>query len=62
LDQATWANANVLIYDMAGRLLYSGTLSGSAIQTNNLGNGVYVLNIRSNNGEKTFQTKLVVNK
>ena len=64
-----WKNATVTVYDMVGRPVYTGTLNsdnatGKPIDfdLSSLGSGIYILNIQSSNGSKSYQGKILVNK
>jgi hypothetical protein len=64
-----WKNASVTVYDMVGRPVYTGTLNsdnatGKPIEfdLSSLGSGIYILNIQSSNGSKSYQGKILVNK
>ncbi len=63
LDIAAWNGSTLNVYDMAGRLLITRTISSFplAIDNLNLGNGIYILNLNNTSGN-VYQTKLVINR
>jgi hypothetical protein len=60
-----WSSAEVTIYDMVGRPVYSGRLGSTELanelNVNGLGNGIYIVQIKGS-GEKSFISKVIVNK
>jgi hypothetical protein len=64
-----WKNASVVVYDLVGRPVYNGTMdaltatgNSLSIDLSSLGSGIYILNIKSSNGDKSYQGKILVNK
>lgn len=64
-----WKNATVVVYDLVGRPVYNGTMDaltatgGSlSIDLSSLGSGLYILQIKSSTGDKSYQGKILVNK
>ena len=64
-----WKNASVVVYDLVGRPVYNGTMdaltatgNSLSIDLSSLGSGIYILNIQSSNGSKSYQGKILVNK
>lgn len=59
-----WTNADVMLYDMVGRPVYSGkiptTESTNVLNVSGIGNGIYILHIKS--ADKSFVGKVIVNK
>jgi hypothetical protein len=60
-----WSNADVTIFDMVGRVVYSGklenTLGTNKLNVSGLSNGIYILQIKAT-ADKSFVGKIVVNK
>jgi hypothetical protein len=60
-----WSNADVTIFDMVGRVVYSGklenTLGTNKLNVSGLSNGIYILQIKATE-DKSFVGKIVVNK
>lgn len=60
-----WSSAEVTIFDMVGRPVYSGRLGSTELanelNVNGLGNGIYIVQIKGS-GEKSFISKVIVNK
>ena len=60
-----WSNADVTIFDMVGRVVYSGklenTLGTNKISVAGLSNGIYILQIKATE-DKSFVGKIIVNK
>ncbi len=60
-----WTNADVTLYDMVGRPVYSGKLGSTELanelNVNGLGNGIYIVQIKGS-GDKSFISKVIVNK
>lgn len=60
-----WSNADVTLYDMVGRPVYSGKLGSTELanelNVNGLGNGIYIVQIKGS-GDKSFISKVIVNK
>jgi hypothetical protein len=60
-----WSSSEVTIYDMVGRPVYSGRLGSTELanelNVNGLGNGIYIVQIKGS-GEKSFISKVIVNK
>ncbi len=60
-----WSNADVTIFDMVGRVVYSGklenTLGTNKISVAGLANGIYILQIKATE-DKSFVGKIIVNK
>ncbi|MHA8050542.1 T9SS type A sorting domain-containing protein [Aquirufa sp. ROCK-SH2] len=64
-----WKNATVVVYDLVGRPVYNGTMDALAatgnslsIDLSSLGSGLYILQIKSSTGDKSYQGKILVNK
>jgi hypothetical protein len=60
-----WVNCEISLYDMVGRLVYSGKIAntdGTAIlDVSGLANGIYILQIKAEGG-KSYVSKVIVNK
>jgi hypothetical protein len=60
-----WPNSDVSIFDMVGRIVYSGklenTLGTNKLKLNDLANGIYILQIKATE-DKSFVGKIIVNK
>lgn len=64
-----WKNATVVVYDLVGRPVYNGTMDALAatgnslsIDLSSLGSGLYILQIKSSTGDRSYQGKILVNK
>ncbi|MHA8067072.1 T9SS type A sorting domain-containing protein [Aquirufa sp. ROCK2-A2] len=64
-----WKNASVTVYDLVGRAVYTGTMNSETangkslpIDLSSLGSGIYILNIKSSTGDRSYQGKILVNK
>ena len=60
-----WSNADVTIFDMVGRAVFSGklenTLGTNKLNVTGLANGIYILQIKATE-DKSFVGKIIVNK
>lgn len=60
-----WSNADVMIFDMVGRAVFSGklenTLGTNKLNVSGLANGIYILQIKAAD-DKSFVGKIIVNK
>lgn len=60
-----WSNADVTIFDMVGRAVFSGklenTLGTNKLNVTGLANGIYILQIKAT-GDKLFVGKIIVSK
>jgi hypothetical protein len=60
-----WSSAEVTLYDMVGRPVYSGRLASTELANElnvaGLGNGIYIVQIKGS-GDKSFISKVIVNK
>lgn len=63
-----WTGADVSIYDMVGRPVFAGKIASSdgtdgrnTLDVGNLGNGIYILQVKST-ADKSYVGKIIVNK
>ena len=60
-----WSSAEVTLYDMVGRPVFSGRLASTELANElnvaGLGNGIYIVQIKGS-GDKSFISKVIVNK
>lgn len=68
LEPSKWTNGKVYIFDLAGKLAIEKSINFNSnagilnFDVSGLGNGMYVMNIESSNGQDSFQGKIFVNK